>query len=134
MTVRTLQQNNIMFSIFKKLGIEKEERQALALQYSNNRTDSTKMLFKHEAEALINDLNKQTGADVADRMRKKIISQAKLMGWIIPGTNKADMDHINAWCINYGQFKKKLNEHSLQELPKLVSQFERAYKSYLKNL
>lgn len=134
MTTRTIEQNNRMFAIFSKLGIEKEERQSLALQYSKNRTDSTKYLLKHEAEALISDLSKQTGAETADKMSKKIIHKAKLMGWIIEGTNKPDMDHINEWCKTYGQFHKKLNDHFLDELPKLVSQFDKAYKSYLNNL
>lgn len=73
-----------------------------------------------------------------DKMRKKIIGIARTMGWqrwdITKGKFVADMEHINEWCIKYGQFHKLLNDHSEAELVKLVNQFEHVDKSFWKTL
>jgi hypothetical protein len=55
------------------------------------------------------------------------------MKWELPG-GKADMARINAWCMKYGQYKKELNKHNEKELAHLVTQFESAYKSFLKGI
>ena len=65
-------------------------------------------------------------------MRKKLIHLAKEMGYTKDG--KADMDKINAWCLHYGYGKKELNKYAYNELPKLLSQFEKVYEYYIKNL
>jgi len=69
-----------------------------------------------------------------DQMRKKIIGIARTMGWqtwdVQKGRFTADMDHINEWCVKYGQFHKPLNAHTEEELVKLVNQFEKVDKSF----
>lgn len=73
-----------------------------------------------------------------DNMRKKIIGMAHTMGWQIWDVKKgrfvADMEHINDWCLKYGQFHKVLNAHTEEELVQLVNQFEKVDKSFWKSL
>lgn len=77
-----------------------------------------------------------TPAQQANTMRKKIIALAHQMGWsaIHPvSKNKiADIPRIDAWAIKYGYLHKSLNNYTIQELPKLVTQFDNLYKSFLK--
>lgn len=77
-----------------------------------------------------------TPAQQANTMRKKIIALAHQMGWssIHPasGNKIADMARINAWCEKYGYLHKKLNDYTVDELPKLVTQFVNLYNSFLK--
>ncbi|MBA9078961.1 hypothetical protein [Rufibacter quisquiliarum] len=66
-------------------------------------------------------------------MRKKIISMAHKMRWQIDGT-KVDIARIDAWCRKYGAPAKGFNDYTYNELPKLVTQFGKVYKSYLEGL
>jgi hypothetical protein len=97
-----------------------------------------------EAQALIAHLKSlDPRAKATDRMRNKILSMAHEMGWnLTPGPSpqerggmqkpKIDMAHVNAWCTRHGYLHKPLDDYTHSELPKLVSQFEEVYKSYLK--
>lgn len=104
------------------------------LEYSSNDFKDEKgniNVSYQEAHALIVKL--QGNQDPSDLMRKKIISMAKTMRWLVEGTEKADMARIDAWCIKYGKFHKALNNHSHKELTELVSQFQNGLlRSYLK--
>jgi hypothetical protein len=77
-----------------------------------------------------------TPAQQANTMRKKIIALAHQMGWskIHPGSgNKiADMQRIDEWCNKYGYLHKRLNQYTIEELPKLVTQYQNLYNSFLK--
>lgn len=79
-----------------------------------------------EANKLIREL--RTEPDQCDIMRKKIISMAKTIGWVTyphgPTKPVADMDRIEKWCVKFGKFHKKLNQHTYKELTELVSQFQ----------
>ena len=112
----------------------------LVLSYTAGRSESRADLSEAEAAGLIAYLRKQPGAATApkqtppgDAMRKKIIHMARTMGWETP-ERKADMPRINAWCKQYGQFHKRLNDHSPTELPALVTQMEKVYASYLRDV
>ena len=87
-------------------------------------------ISKPEASKIIQDIKKDAGEhDPCDLMRKKIISMAYTLNWTVYNPNnpekpKADMNRINKWCMQYGQYKKTLNQHTAKELPHLVSQFQ----------
>ncbi len=107
-------------------------RHAIVFDYSGGRTESSRELTDPEIMRLIRDLEKGfKELDRADKMRKKIISQAHEMGWELP-SGKIDMDMINAWCVKYGFKHKPLNSYSYKELPVLVTQFDNMYNDYLK--
>ncbi len=115
-----------------------------AHSFSAGRTTHVSELTVKEGIELIKGLtaNDQSAERKQDeeRMRRKIISHAYEMGWVITdistGVSKlqADMESINAWCLKYGYLHKPLNEYTFEELPKLVSQFGRLHKQFLKEL
>jgi hypothetical protein len=118
--------------------------------FTNGRSESSKDMNDYEAIGLITHLkglkSKQDASlrkvehDRANAMRKKIIALAHQMGWRKEIVNnklliinyKVDMKHINEWCVKYGYLHKGLNSYTVGELPKLVTQFDNLYKSFLK--
>lgn len=90
---------------------------------------------KHIGNVMPAAFKASTPGKQANTMRKKIIALAHQMGWsgIHPtsGNKIADMARINAWCIKYGYLHKQLNDHTISELPKLVTQFDNLYKTFL---
>lgn len=107
---------------------DKEFKKDLVLQYSKGRAESTKELYYAEGLSLVAALQKMVGvskeAQDRDRKRKAIISVAHTGGWQQNG--KADIDRINGWCQQYGQFKKPFNDHTSKELNQLLRQFKKA--------
>ena len=86
----------------------------------------------NEAHELI--LKLRGGEDPSDLMRKKILSMVRTMRWYLPNGETVDVDKVDSWCMKYGMFHKKLNDHSYKELTELVSQFQFGLlKSYLKS-
>lgn len=128
-------QLTIINVLFNKLHIDADEKESILLGFSGGRTVSTRELTSDEAIALIRHLkNLDPEEKRAEKMRRKIISQAHEMGWHIKGTHKVDMKHLDEWCVKFGYLHKKLNQYQYKELPKLVTQFEMAYKHYLSGL
>ena len=125
----------------------RDEKDALVLAYTNNRTKSSKEMKYQEAQGLIDHLNNATGntpspqnaeREIAkareQKMKKKIFAMCHEMAWYVEGTRKIDIDRLNNWCLKYGIYVKPLDKHTYEELPVLVTQFEKVYKSYLEGL
>jgi hypothetical protein len=118
-----------------------DDKKALVLSYSSKNSDSSKDLLDTEARALIRHLEGMVRnpdgptekALAADKMRRKILSLAHEMRWELPG-GKVDMQRVNEWCQSYGFGKKTLNEHSYDELSKLVTQLKIVYQKFLEEL
>jgi hypothetical protein len=125
-----------------------DQKDSIIGSFTNGRTTSRKDMTKAEAAALIGHLKSLDPTDRrSDKMRNKILSMAHEMGWNltpIPATSpltplqgervksKVDMAHVNNWCVKSGYLHKPLDEYTYNELPRLVSQFEEVYKSYLR--
>ncbi|MDJ0363591.1 hypothetical protein QMK33_00385 [Hymenobacter sp. H14-R3] len=141
--IRTLQQNQRLHTLLAEAGLT-AEKEALAKQFSNNRTGRTSELFTTECGALIDHLEASLGlAPVAptpeqeeesERMRNKILSLAHEMRWELPGTEKVDMGRVNTWCQTYTKTKKHFNHYTHAELVAMVTQFKVVYRKYLKEL
>ena len=102
---------------------------------SFGRTESIRELTDAEANDLKEYLQEQDKqSDAANRMRRKVISMAHQLHWYKPNTQKVDVEHINNWCLQYGSTKKKLNDHTVLELVKLVTQFKEVFKDVLSNI
>ncbi len=114
------------------------QKETLTATFSNGRATSTRELTDAEARQYIDYLNGKAATipktNVANKMRRKIISLAHSMHWHIPGSQKVNMARINQWCKTYGQYHKALNDHNIDELTNLVTQFTLVYESYLSNL
>lgn len=116
-------------------------REKLISDFTDNRKQGLKQLteveylfFIHWLQqnypAPLNASKPMTGEQMGlDLMRKKIIALFRKMGYNIG--NEADMKRIYSWVNKYGYLKKKLNKYTADELPMLVSQVERVYKSTL---
>jgi len=115
----------------------------LALKVSNQRVFEMQSLTSLEASNLIKLLqNSDSKAVQSDTMRKKMISMAREMGWVLVKDNptngtpmlEANMERINNWCKQYGYLHKTLNQYTFEELPKLVSQFGILHEEFLNEL
>lgn len=129
----TISQIAAIHTLIAKHGL-KDQKADIVGSFSAGRTDSVKGLRFEEAAALIGHLKSLDPVDrSADKMRNKILSMAHELGWITPLPEpRVDMEHVNAWCIKHGYLKKKLDDYTYTELPKLVSQFEEVYRDFIK--
>lgn len=108
------------------------KKEDLVAGFSGGRTEHVSELHKEEAIAMIKHLKSLDPEELgAEKMRKRIISMAHECGYRFPGTTRVDMARLDQWCVTYGYLHKKLNQYQYKELPKLVTQFEGVYKSYL---
>ena len=126
--------------IYTLLGIQnlRDEKESIVSTFTGGRTTSVSSMNYNEARALIGHLvSLDPVENSTTKMRNKIISMGYEMRWTKAtgsGIHAIDMDHVNNWCISKGYMHKKLDDYTYSELPKLVSQFEEVYKSYLKAL
>lgn len=127
-----------LYETLRGFKIDPSEKIEFVKECSGGRVTSTTQLTWQEAKKMIEVLQNLTCVtdeyQKADRMRKLIIHYARQMGWEneAEGKRRADMDRIEGWCIKFGYLHKKLNEYTTQELPRLVTQFQNVYKSFLK--
>lgn len=130
-------------TLISKRGIGKEAKASMVAGFSQGRCTSSKALLHSEAEAMIKHLQSlQPHAAEAAKMRNKILYYAHEMNWRqadpspTGGSRKGavDMARIDAWCRKFGYLHKALDQYEYAELPRLVTQFEQVYRSYLKSL
>ncbi len=123
---RTSTQNTEFHALIGKLSIDKERKEDLVFEYSEGRCTSSADLLYTEMAQLIIFLRKQTTGTFlpGNNQRKKILSLFHELGYELPG-GKIDWKRVNGWLMKYGYLHKGLNDYTLKELPKLVSQVER---------
>lgn len=68
-----------------------------------------------------------------NQMRRKIITLFIKMGYTT-ASGKIDLEKLDKWAEQYGHLKKPLNKYNRLELPKLVSQAEAVYYSFIKSV
>lgn len=107
--------------------------EALCLEFSAGAYKDLGFLSQHQTQALITHIQEGAPKTPKQKMVGKILSMAHELRWELPN-GKVDMDRLNAWCIKYNPHKKPLNALTEQELPSVVSVFERMYKGYLKTV
>jgi hypothetical protein len=131
----TQPQIKAIYALLSKLGL-RDDKESIVRAFSGGKHSSLSKLKDGEAAALIGHLKSMVNPhDASDtKMKNKIIGMAHEMNWTIEGTGKVDMDHLNNWCVKSGYLHKPLDAYRHNELPKLVSQFEEVYKSYLKQV
>jgi hypothetical protein len=120
-----------------------DQKQEIISSASSGRTQHSRELSYYEAFDLLKTLNDQELEEKTrkQRMINSLIAMAHEMGWITKkmvltkcGVINSGYDYslLHSWLEN-NVFKKKLNEHSYQELTILVSVFKKVYYSWLKN-
>ena len=119
----------------------------LVSSFSSGRTEKSSELSITECIELINYLRQylkgepqpfNDDADKANIMRRKILSICHQLQWykrdnggrLILGMGRAQLDfaRIDAYCIKYSTHHKPLQQHTLSELPLLVTQFQNVLK------
>lgn len=132
-------QRRKIYALLRNAGLNEGDKKELVMSFTRQRTEHSSEMSFREADELIKWLESRfSQLDRADRMRKKIISMAREMGWeCSPASLKgakplADMQRINQWCTRFGYLHKPLNDYKYKELPALVTQFEQVYRSFLK--
>ncbi len=143
------------FSELNKLpGVTKEEA---VREFTNGRTSSLRDLAESELHELAGrlriisavispgddgELIDEHDADARKRMIGKIFYYAHEIGLIRTVTKlgprgmvkRKDYSQVYAWIEKYGYLHKRINDYQTAELPKLVSQMESRYKSWLSGL
>jgi hypothetical protein len=143
MTTRTLQQNRQLHTLFGSLHIDTDTKKDIVNTFSAGRTETTKELYKNEADELIKWLNGQTAARETpeNKMRRSILACCHTMRWykrtgetllLIDRKPQLDFDRINACCETHTAAKKPLNDQNKEELQATVYQFRQMAKNYLK--
>ena len=101
-----------------------------ALKFSNGRTSVLEELTHTETQNLIAEFKE---ASPKEKMQGKILSMAHEMRWELPN-GKVDMERLNKWCVKSTKAHKPFNQIPEEDLSKVVSVFEKMYKSFLKSL
>jgi predicted ATP-grasp superfamily ATP-dependent carboligase len=122
----------------------RDEKENIVSAFTGGRTNSVRKMYYAEAAALIGHLKSMDVTEErSTKMRNKILSMAHEMNWTKPVGSKQlavgkgasiDMEHVNNWMLSKSYLKKKLDDYTYTELPKLVTQFEEVYKSHLKKV
>lgn len=133
-------------------GLE-QHKEEMVLTYTDGRTKHISQMHNIEAEALlhyINNLNKSKApspqqANAGSReniMRRKVLAICHTLGWykrtegdklvLVNGKPQLDFNRIDKFCLERSHAKKTLQAHTAQELPLLITSFERLLKHDLK--
>lgn len=118
------QKLRILHAILAKNGIM-DEKKSIILEHTK-RTDSAAKMTDTELSSLIEffSISKPSIKESANNMRRKIIAIcASTMQMVTEG--KPDMNKIYDFVEENGYLSKEFNKYSYDELPKLVSQFEK---------
>lgn len=118
-----------------QLHISKEAKAVMVAGFSDGRCTSSKDLYSNEARDMLLHLETLKPVDHSrNKMIGKILYYAHEMGWTKTNRDNkvvADGKRVDNWMLSHSYLKKKLNQYTYNELPKLVSQFEQVYKSFL---
>lgn len=120
-------------TLISKAGIDKEQKKSMVAGFSEGRCTSSRDLFFDEAAALIRHLKTlQPNYHAAQKMRNKILYYAHEMHWEKGG--KVDIKRVDEWCRKFSFLHKPLDQYEYNELPKLVTQFEKVYLHFVKSI
>jgi len=130
------------FAIEKKLHLQGVhfERSEIIADFTNGQKNSLKQLTDWEYNELIRRLNSTMSQQLPkydvnnplQKQRRKVIALLCKVGMLKNDT--ADMPRIYAWVRQYGYLHKNFNDYTYEEIPKLVTQAEKFYKSHIERL
>jgi hypothetical protein len=122
-----------LYATFKSTGTH-DQRHDLIYKFTKGRTQNSAELSQIEVLELIAFLNNESHAQ-RDRMIKKIYYLAHSYGWQkydpYKGREVVDGDILHPWVLKYGYLHKPLVKYETKELPKLITQLEKAVNQHL---
>jgi hypothetical protein len=133
-----------LMTVCGKHGIDEETRHCMILDWTNGRTESSRLMQNQEIDDLVWKLNNDAGFRAkeqtsdhqrGDKQRKYLMSLCYQLGWTKfserAQRDVADVARLNNWCQKYGYLHKPLNGYKYTELTKLVTQFEEMVEKHL---
>ena len=134
MITRTPEQNIRFHKLLGLLCIDADEKRELVYNASNGRCSSSAELTYTEMYELIEHLqslqNSSPDQQKASRMRKKIMSIFHELRYETKN-GQLDYGRINGWMVKSSYLHKFLNDYTVQELPRLVTQVDAMLKKQL---
>ena len=132
-------------AVCSKHGIDEETRHCMILDWTNGRTESSRLMQNQEIDDLVWKLNNDAGFRAkeqtttdhqrGDKQRKYLLSLCYQLGWTKfserAQRDVSDVARLDAWCMKYGYLHKPLNSYKYRELPALVTQFEEVVQKHL---
>lgn len=124
--------------LFKETGMLAFKRDIVS-SFCSSGSESSRHLTDTEALELITYLdslkvNKPTEIVAAHNMKLKLIAMAHELGWKMPN-GKINIKSLDDWCLKFSYLRKKMDDYTYRELPKLITQFEQGpYRSFLKRI
>lgn len=116
----------------KARGIDTDRKELLDV-YTEGKINSLRKLTTGQYDSFCNWIEKayeiNTEKSPENKMRRKIIMLFRKMNYT--KGDAVDMERVKLWVLKYGYLKKPLNEYTMKELPKLVTQAERVYQSFV---
>jgi len=125
--IRTKEQNKELHLLLNRTGLDSDNKAELVRTYTKGRTSSSAEMLIHECRQLIGDL--RVNNSLADNKRKRVISHLKEAGFSLPD-GRADMERIQGW-VQQQKFKRKLNEHTIEQLSGLIHAANAVRKHFL---
>lgn len=130
-------QIRIIKTLVGKLGVQ--DAAAMVRGFSECRTERVSELTIAEASAMIKQLKSMDPEEVgAEKMRRKLIGLAYTYKALPRSASKAEKEDaikfLNDWCKKYGSPKKALNDYTYNELPTIISQFEKVNVHLMNNI
>lgn len=108
---------------------KKSSLKELSLQEYNRFTEWLHRTFIQSKSAINNKFDPKNPLNI---MRRKLLALFFKMGYQNEG--KTDVKAVDTWCRKYGQFHKGLNEMNGSELPAVITQAEKMYKTFLEGI
>ena len=127
-------------TICSKNRIDADSKETIVAGFSNGREVSSKNLTYDEAAEMQKHLQALYGygnVKTTVAMVGELLSNCHEMGWVKnnpQGKKVADMARLNLWAKKFSYLHKAVGDYKHDELPKLVTQFEAVYKSFLNRL
>lgn len=124
-------------ALMNELGVKDQD--AMVMGHSPSSEGHVSHMSEPEWKALMDSLNK-LNPDFAkgQAMRRKMLAMTYEVKLLSEKPTKAEKDDakdaLNKWCIKYGYLHKPLNSYKYNELPALVTQYEKVYKHQLENI
>lgn len=119
----------------QRLSLDDETKADMVYSCTAGRVERTRDTTSAEAADIIEYLVRQSDLppSARDKMKRKILSLAHEMRWELPN-GSVDMVRVDNWCIRFSGKEKGLDDFSYNELPALVTQFEKVYRDFLKGI
>lgn len=108
-----------------------DQKEDIVMEFTDGRTTHLRDMNYNEINDLINAL--KGGRTSRDVQINKILSMAHEMKWET-ADGRVDMSRLNAWCRKYTHQHKSLDQIPDNDLPQVVTIFQKVYMSFLKGL